>query len=274
MEANLPLPAEVHPKRGGESPIRVVDLVYTAGDARKSVQTIAFNLPNDERVRAEKGAKKVLLRNIIETKFDVIMRPIGERILAPAQTKYLSSEAFFNETLFHELSHSLGPAFVKNEGKVETRKALGASHAAIEEAKADVAGAYNILYLTKRGEFPPEMREKLLASYFAGLFRSTRFGVAEAHGQGAAMQINRYLEEGGATFDATSGRFTVDFAKLEASIGKLVHDLCMLEHEGDKAAADAMLAKYGTMSDPMKRALASLGDTPVDVRPSYPLAGE
>jgi hypothetical protein len=274
MEANLPIPAEVHAKRGLESPIRVVDLVYTAGDARKSVQTIAFNLPNDERVRAEKGAKKVLLRNIIETKFDVIMRPIAERILAPSQLQYLSSEAFFNETLFHELSHSLGPAFVRNEGKVEVRKALAASYSALEECKADVMGAYNILYMVKRGELPADFREKLMTSYFGGLFRSTRFGVAEAHGQGSALQINRFLEEGAATYDPTSGRFTIDFAKLEASITKLVHDLCMLQHNGDKAAADAMLAKYGVMSDPMRRAMSSLGDIPVDVRPVYPLANE
>ena len=274
MEANLPVPADVHAKRGLESPIRVVDLVYTAGDARKSVQTIAYNLPNDERVRAEKGAKKVLLRNIIETKFDVTMRPIAERIMTPSQIKYLSSEAFFNETLFHELSHSLGPAFVKNEGKVEIRVALGASYSALEECKADVMGAYNILYMVKRGELPADFREKLLTSYFAGLFRSTRFGIAEAHGQGSALQINRYLEEGAATFDAKAGKFTVDFAKLEASITKLVHDLCILQHSGDKAAADAILAKYGVMSDAMKQAMASLGDIPVDVRPIYPLAGE
>jgi hypothetical protein len=275
MEAHLPVPPEVHAKRGAESPIRVVDLVYTSGDARKSVQTIAFNLPNDERVRAEKGAKKVLLRNIIETKFDVIMRPIAQRILAEPQMQYLSAEAFFNEVLFHELSHSLGPAFTKKDGKeVEVRKALESSYSAIEECKADVMGAYNILYMIKRGELPAAFREKLLTSYFAGLFRSTRFGVAEAHGQGSALQINRYIEEGAARFDEKSGRFTVDFPKLEASIEKLVHDLCILQHAGDKAQADALLAKYGVMSDPMKKAMSTLGDIPVDVRPIYPAAGE
>ncbi len=275
MEAHLPVPAEVHAKRGGESPIRVVDLVFTSGDARKSVQTIAYNLPNDERVRAEKGAKKVLLRNIIETKFDVIMRPIAERIILPAQLPYLSAEAFFDETLFHELSHSLGPAFTRKDGKeIEVRIALESSYSAIEECKADVMGAYNILYMIKRGEFPADFREKLLTSYFAGLFRSTRFGVAEAHGQGSALQINRFLDEGAAHFDAATGRFTVDFAKLEASIEKLVHDLCLLQHAGNKAEADALLAKYGVMSDPMSRAMASLGDIPVDIQPIYPAAGE
>jgi predicted small lipoprotein YifL len=274
MEKNLPIPDAVKTKRGAESPIRVVDLVFTSGDARKSVQTIAFNLPNDERVRAEKGAKKVMLRNIIETKFDLIMRPIAERIIDPAQTRYLSSEAFFNETLFHELSHSLGPAFTKKDGKkVEVRIALEAASSALEEGKADVMGAYNILFMIKKGEFPKDFREKLLLSYFAGLFRSTRFGVSEAHGKGAAMQINRFLEEGAAKQGA-DGKFTVDFDKLEASIGKLVHDICMIQHAGDKAAAEALLGKYGVMSEPMKKALGGLDDIPVDVKPIYPVAGE
>jgi hypothetical protein len=273
MEKNLPIPEGAHGKRGGDSPIRVVDLVFSSGEARASVQTIAFNLPNDEVVRKEKGAKKVLLRNLIETKFDRIMRPLAEKIVAPSQLGLLSSEAFFDETLFHELSHSLGPAFLK-DGKVEVRVALESSFSAIEECKADVMGAYNILYLVKRGELPKDLHDKLLVSYFAGLFRSTRFGVAEAHGQGAALQINRFLEEGAATFDPASRRYSVDLPKLEASIGKLVHDLCVLQWTGDKAGADALLARYGVMSDSMTAALAGLDGIPVDVKPIYPLAGE
>ncbi len=275
MEANLPLPAEARSKRGAESPIRVVDLVFTAGDARKSVQTIAFNLPNDERVRAEKGAKKVLLRNLIETKFDAIMRPIGERVVDPAQQGDLSSEAFFYETLFHELSHSLGPAFTKKDGKkVEVRVALEATFSALEEAKADVMGAYNVLYMVKRGELPPDFSKKLLASYFAGLFRSVRFGVAEAHGQGAALQINRFLEAGAARFDAASGRFTIDYDKLTVAVRDLTRDLCMVQHAGDKAKAEAWLASQGVLSEPIKAALARLEGVAVDVRPVYPAAGE
>ena len=274
MEKNLPIPAGAHGKRGGDSPIRVVDLVFSAGDARKSVQTIAFNLPNDEVVRKEKGAKKVLLRNLIETKFDRIMRPLAEKVLDPSQLPLLSAESFFDETLFHELSHSLGPAFVKDSKTKEVRVALEASFTPIEECKADVMGAYNILYLVKRGELPKDLHDKLLVSYFAGLFRSTRFGVAEAHGQGAALQINRYLEEGGAKLDPTSKKLTVDLVKLEASIGKLVRDLCVLQWNGDKAGADALLARYGVMSDAMSTVMAGLDGIPVDVNPSYPVAGE
>lgn len=275
MEANLPVPDEVKTRRGAESPIRVVDLVFTSGDARKSVQTIAFNLPNDERVRAEKGAKKVLLRNVIETKFDLIMRPIAEQILDAGQLDLLSADAFFNETLFHELSHSLGPAFTAGAAApVEVRLALGPTYSAIEEAKADVMGAYDILYMISIGELPSSLRDKSLVSYFAGLFRSTRFGVAEAHGKGAALQINRFLEEGAARFDAGAGRFTVDLEGLARSIERLVRDLCMLQHGGDRAAAEALLSQYGAISAPMEQALGKLGGIPIDIRPVYPLAGE
>ncbi|MCP4500707.1 MAG: hypothetical protein GY822_12170 [Deltaproteobacteria bacterium] len=274
MEKNLPIPDAWKTVRGGESPIRVVDLVYTSGEARKSVQTIAFNLPNDERVRKEKGAKKVMLRNAIQQKFETILRPIAGEILDESQLQYLDASAFFDEVLFHELSHSLGPAFVKNEGKVEVRVALGGSYSAVEECKADVMGAYNILFLIDRGDFPAEYRNKLLISYFAGLFRSVRFGVNEAHGKGAAVQINRSLEDGAATFDDVTGKFTVDLKKLEESNKKLLTDLLTLEHNGDKAAVDAFLGKYGVMSPTMRKALDKVLHVPTDIRPIFPLAGE
>lgn len=274
MEANLPVPKAVKTKRGAESPIRVVDLVFTSGDARKSVQTIAFNLPNDERVRAEKGAKKVMLRNAINAKYEAIMRPIAERIMNPEQLGLLSQDAFFNEVLFHELSHSLGPATVRNEGETDVRVALGASYSPLEEGKADVMGAWNILFMIDKKQFPKSFREQLLVTYFAGLFRSVRFGVAEAHGKGAAFQINRFLEEGAAVFDPSTGQFTVNLEQLEKSIEQLVHDIAMLQHDGDKAAADAFLAKYAVMSPPMEQALAKLDGIPVDITPIYPVAGE
>ncbi|ACY15038.1 dipeptidyl-peptidase 3 family protein [Haliangium ochraceum] len=275
MEANLPVADEVKTQRGAESPIRVVDLVFASGDARSAVQTIAFNLPNDERVRKEKGAKKVLLRNVIKTKFDAIMQPVGERVIAADQVALLDAEAFFQETLFHELSHSLGPAFVGNdEAGGEVKVALGASYAALEEGKADVMGAYNVLYMIDEGHFPASFRDRLLVTYFAGLFRSVRFGVAEAHGQGAALQINRFIEDGAVTADPESGRFSVDLAALERSIDTLVRDMVMWQHNGDKAAVDAVLARLGVLTPAIERALSQLEDIPVDIRPTYPLAGE
>ena len=135
-------------------------------------------------------------------------------------------------------------------------------------------GAYNILFMIDKGLFPKAYREQLLITYFAGLFRSVRFGVAEAHGKGAAFQINRYLEDGAASFDEATGTFTVDTKQLEASIDKLVHDVVMLQHEGDKPAVDAFLAKYAVMSAPMQAALGKLDGIPVDIKPIYPAAGE
>lgn len=275
MEQHLPIDDAMKTKRGSESPIRVVDLVFTAGDARKSVQTIAFNLPNDEKVRKEKGAKKVLLRNLIATKFNVIMRPIAERVLDGSQLVHLDDQAFFQEVLFHELSHSLGPAFTKVAGKqVDVRLALEGSYSALEEAKADVMGAYNVLYMIERGEFPASMRDKLLVSYFAGLFRSVRFGVEEAHGKGAALQINRLVEAGAATVDPTTGKYRVDLGKIEAAIAELVRDICTIQHRGDKPAAEALLARYGKVDPATQRALDGLTGIPVDIRPYYPAAGE
>ena len=115
MEQNLPIEDDMKTDRGSESPIRVVDLVFASGDARKSVQTLAFNLPNDERVRKEKGAKKVMLKNQINNKFQKILAPIANTLMVDDQMEHLDGDAFFNNVLFHELSHSLGPAFVNND---------------------------------------------------------------------------------------------------------------------------------------------------------------
>jgi hypothetical protein len=156
---------------------------------------------------------------------------------------------------------------------VDITVSLEELHSAIEEAKADVMGAFNVLYMVQKKEFPAAMREQLLVSYFAGLFRSVRFGV-DAHGRGAAMQINRYLEEGAATFDPATGRLKIDLDKLEKSIAKLTADLCEVEYRGGKAAAKALLDKYGVVSDVIKQVQKKTADVPVDLAPSYPIVGE
>ena len=274
-EKVLPYPDEFKPTRGRESPIRVVDLVYAAGDARTSVQTIAFNLPNDERVRKEKGAKKVLMRNVIKAKFDMIMRPLAERALVASQLPQLSADAFFNQTLFHELSHSLGPAYVKRDGQqVEVRMILGGDYSAIEECKADVMGAFLVQHEIEKGTFPKAFREQHLVSYFIGLFRSVRFGISEAHGKGAAVQINYFMENGAARWDPSSERLTVDPERLEAAVAMLLNRILVLQAQGDVKAGKELLATYGVNSAVIDGVLAQLDGVPVDLRPIYPLAGE
>jgi len=274
MERNLPIPDEhKNPRRGTSSPIRVVDLVYAAGDARKGVQAIAFNLPNDERVREAKGSKNVLLRNVMKAKFAQILRPIAERVVAPAEVANLSADAFFYHTLLHELSHGLGPGRIRVNGKeTEVRLMMEEHHSALEEAKADVMGIYNILYLMDRGLLPAEGRASLFSTFLAGMFRATRFGVAEAHGQGTALQFNWMLEKGVVREDGEGGTFSIDHAAVPAAIRALLSAILLLQAYGDRTGASAFLGKYGVMSPALGRGLGRLGGIPVDIRPSYPAA--
>jgi len=275
MEQNLPIPDEMKTERGSESPIRVVDLVYTSGEARKAVQTLAFNLPNDERVRKEKGAKKVMLKNTINLKFNKILTPIANKLMKSKQLSFLDQEAFFNNILFHELSHSLGPAHVgNNKENGEIRTALGASYSGLEEGKADVMGIYNIIFMVKRGELPEDFKNKVLFTYIAGLFRSIRFGVVEAHGKGAALQLNTYLKEGSVVFLPDSGTYQVNFKKLEESIRNLVRNICTWQHNGDKKVVDDIFEEFAKLDENTIASLKKLKDIPVDIRPCYPLAGE
>ncbi len=274
MERNLPIPDEhKNFNRGTESPMRVVDEIYTGGDARSGVQTIAFNLPNDERVREEKGSKKVMLRNVMDAKFRQILQPIAEQILVPEQFGLLSQQQFFNEVLFHELSHGLGPGKITIEGRAtEARLELKELYSPSEEAKADVMGIYNLLYLMDRGLISKEEREPLFVTYLAGLFRSTRFGIAEAHGKGTALQFNYLLERGAIRKGATPGTFAVDFETLGDGIRDLVHDLCMLQAEGNYDGTRDLFEKYAVLSPPLEEGIERLKGIPVDLRPMYPAA--
>ena len=280
MEQHLPIADKLKGSRGLESPIRVVDLVFTSGEARTSVQTIAFNLPNDERVRAEKGAKKVLLRNLISAKFDSIMRPIGERALARDHRVDLNADAFFHQVLFHELSHSLGPAYVTRKAadgsseKVELRVALGPAYSPLEEAKADVMGVYNLLYMIDEGEIGAKLRRPVLISYVAGLLRSLRFGTAEAHGKGAAAQLLYFAEAKAITLDVETARLRVDTSKLEESVTALTREIVNIQALGSQGRAEAWLGRFETLPGELQGIIDGLADLPIDVRPIYPLAGE
>ncbi|HEX9943639.1 MAG TPA: hypothetical protein VGG03_16635 [Thermoanaerobaculia bacterium] len=270
LERNLPIPDEhKNLNRGTESPIRVVDTVYSAGDTRAGVQTIAFNLPNDERVREAKGSKKVLLRNTMRAKYDRILLPIAERVLDPAQVKDVSFDAYFNEVLHHELSHGLGPGTITVNGrKTEVRLELKELFSTLEEAKADVMGVYNILALIGQGEMPAGLRQSLEPTYVAGLFRSARFGVDEAHGQGVVAQFN-YLQQKGALEIGANGRVHAVSEKFPGAIRDLLHDMLMLQAAGDYEGTKRFLDTYGKATQPLRDAIARLSEVPVDIRPVY-----
>ncbi|MFQ5708504.1 MAG: peptidase [bacterium] len=274
MERNLPIPDKMkNLQRGSESPIRVVDEVYTAGDTKAGVQTIAFNLPNDETVREQKGSKKVLLRNVITAKYKKILKPIAERLVEKEQLPFLSAAAFTNEVLFHELSHGLGPGKIVVNGRAtEVRRELKDLYSAVEEAKADVMGVYNLHFMIKKGLLPESARKEIAVTYLAGLFRGVRFGVGEAHGKGSALQFNYLLNKAALVYDKTTSKFAVNFDRFENGIRDLVHDICVLQARGDYAGTQKLLDKYVQVPASLSAGLEELKDLPVDIVPQYTLA--
>ncbi|QNM82017.1 hypothetical protein H8M03_08215 [Sphingomonas sabuli] len=272
MEANLPVEEKYKNfKRGFESPISVVDQVHGGGDNVPGVQTIAFNLPNDERVREAKGAKKVILQNVLGAKYERILKPMAALVLVPEQAGNVTKAYMANETLFHELAHSLGPGSITVNGRATTvDKELKEIGSGFEEAKADVMGAYNIMYMMDRGVLPKAERPQIEATYIAGLFRAMRFGVGEAHGRGAAMQYRYMRDHGGIAWDPAARRYRVDPAKLDAAIKSLVADIVRLQGNGDYAGTKAFLDKWAVIDPEAQSVIDSMTHIPVDIRPIYP----
>ena len=272
MEANLPVEEKYKNfQRGFESPISVGDQIRGGGDSNHGIQTIAFNLPNDERVREAKGAKKVILRNLIAAKYDRILKPMAGLVLVPEEAANVNSRYMYLETLFHELSHSLGPgSIVVNGRKTTVDKELKDVGSGFEEAKADVMGAYNVLFMMDKGVLPAAEKPQIRASYVAGLFRAMRFGDTDAHGKGAAMQYRYLRDKGGIVWDANAKRFRIDAAKLDAGIRGLVGDIVRLQANGDYNGTKGFLAKWAVMDAEAKQITGEMGHIPVDIHPIYP----
>ena len=276
MERNLPIPEQYkNPNRGTESPIRVVQEIYTAGDARRGVQTAAFNLPNDEFVREQKGSKKVLLKNVMDAKYRQSGHPIALRVLDQALIPQLSFDAFFNHVLFHELSHGVGPGLITNaEGqRVDVRLLLKDTYSTVEEAKADVLGIWNILYARERKLLDAFTEEQLFATYAGLMFRSMRFGIDQAHGRGNAIQWN-WLREKGAITPVAGGRYAIDIPAMKTAVRELATELLTIQATGDYDRARRLLDRYGISTAEIESVTARLTDIPVDITPVFPAAGE
>jgi hypothetical protein len=290
LEQELPIEDKYkNTTRGKSSPIVVVDLVYSAGDTRAGVQTIAFNLPNDERVREAKGSKKVLLRNIMFAKFEKILRPIAAEVLAEDLLGALNKEAFFNHTLMHEISHGIGPGQIKDAAGADTTVGLALKeiYPHLEEAKADILGLYNNLLLVRKGVekihaveqgkdgekktqlSKEDARKAITATFLAGIFRSVRFGTEEAHGKANLLLLNHLTKGGAFVWDATSERFGVDWEKLEGAVEVCAKELLMIEALGDYDAGKAFIAAYGRRSPELETVLAKFVELPIDVEPVF-----
>ncbi len=272
MEGNLPIEDRYKNfQRGFESPIAVADQVHGGGDNVPGVQTIAFNLPNDERVREAKGAKKVILANVLGAKYDRILSPMAGLVLKPDQAGQVAKKYMELETLFHELSHSLGPGTITVDGRQTTvNEELKDQYSALEESKADVMGVWNMLFMMDKGELPSAEKTQMLNSYFAGIFRAMRFGIDEAHGKGAALQYGYLKEKEAFRWDAAANRYVVDYARMESGIHDLLHDQLMLQATGDYEGTKAFFARFAHLDDWARGRLAAMSDIPVDIQPIYP----
>jgi hypothetical protein len=267
IEDNLPIDAKFkNPKIGALSPISVVNQIIATGDGAHGVRTAAYNLPNDERVTAQKGSKRVMLKNVQEAKFRSTLVPISKRVLPASAQGDLSFDSFFTHILAHEMTHGIGPHQIKVNGRDTTpRQELKELFSAIEEAKADVTGLYMLQYMFDK-KLLPASEHKLYTSFLASSFRTLRFGLNEAHGKGMAVQFNYLMDKGGFVAN-TDGTYAVNFAKIKGAVRDLVHDLLNIEATGDYAAAKKMLDGLGKLRPELTAAIEKLKDIPTDIDP-------
>jgi hypothetical protein len=266
----LPLSPEDRPsKRGLETPMEVMDTPFRAGDLTHGYQAVADNLPNDPRVHEQKGSKKLFFKNFMDARVNYVILPVARKLMEPAQAAKVSGEGYLHSTIMHEICHGLGPAFARTAaGKVSIREAIGHQFSGLEEAKADVCGMFSLKWLVDHGVLPKEKLQEFYASYVGGIFRTVRFGTAEAHGQAEMMEFN-YLSERGAIRRSANGRYAIDFEKMPGALVDLAKELLEIEATGDRVRAENWFKKYGQMPDELKTALKAASDVPVDVDPVF-----
>jgi hypothetical protein len=273
IENHLPIDAALrNPKLAALAPLVVVNELYASGDGNRGVQTAAFNLPNDERVTREKGAKRVMLKNVQDAKFAKTLLPISKVVLSADDQKDLAFDAFFTHIVMHEMMHGLGPHNLTIAGRATTvRQELKETSSYIEEAKADVSGLFALQFLLEKGVIPKTMERSMYTTFLASCFRSIRFGVNEAHGKGVAIQLNYLLDQGGFVV-RPDGTFTVDHAKITDGVTALTREIMTLQAEGSYVKAKALGDTLGVVRPPVKAALDKLTDVPVDIEPKFSTA--
>jgi hypothetical protein len=266
LEGRLPVPENYKKEYAGlTSPLAVSQVVFVGGDSNSGPKTVAFNLPNDEKVREETGSKKVLLKNVLEAKFNKILVPIADILLDPNLKKYISADAFSTNVLMHEYSHAFGLNYTIKDPTLTVKKALGHQSSAIEECKADVVGLYNQSYFAGKGLINDQKLKEYYSTFVASIFRSIRFGATDAHGVANFIQFNFLQEKGAITFDKKIGKYRVDFDKVGTGIKDLAQIILTIQGDGDSAAADNLIKKYGVMTPELQANLDLLTNLPVDV---------
>ncbi len=250
--------------------VEVVNVVRFAGEFNAGIKTVAASLPTDERILARKGARKQIYRNVLEAKFEAILQPLARAVLPQQDRALITREAFVNNVILHELSHTIGPETVAGTAGT-VRRALRDHHAAIEEAKADILGIQHLRYLRDQEIFTDEEVQECRATWLVGLLRGVRFGSAGPHGRAAALQLYVMMRDGGIELDAKKGEFAVNPRKLEPAVARLVQELLKIQGTGDYGRAGALLQVSGQLAPGVVEAIRKTAAVPVDVRLEYPM---
>ena len=264
----LPLAPEDRPSLQGKStPMEVMDTPARGGDLRHGYQAVADNLPNDPRIHQEKGTKKIFFKNYMDARVNYIVLPLSKYMMKEDQAAMASMDGYLAVVLMHEICHGLGPAYARTSaGQVDIRESIGPTYAGLEEAKADIVGLFALNWLMEKGVVPKEKANDFYASHVAGIFRTVRFGVAEAHGRAEMMEFNYLVEQGAISRDA-SGKYVIDFTKMPQAIASLAKELLEIEATGNRNRAEEWFKKYDSMPAELKSALANVKDVPVDIDP-------
>jgi hypothetical protein len=267
LQRELPVPAAYkREKPGSDSDLNAYDAVYYAGDANAGSKTIAINLPNDEQVQLRKGTRRLQLKNSMQAKFEKILEPIADELIARDQLSHVGFDAFFSNVMFHEVAHGLG---IKNtiNRKGTVREALKEQHGALEEGKADILGLYMITKLHQAGELKGQRLEDNYVTFLASIFRSIRFGASSAHGRANAAQFSFFQQRGAFSRDSSDGRYRVDFPKMRQAVDALANQILRLQGNGDYAGVTRFLTELGKLTPTLQEDLARLESRgiPVDI---------
>ena len=267
LQEGLPVP-DVYKQEspGANADLNAYDVVYYAGHSNAGSKTIAINLPNDEQVQLDKGSRRLQLKNAMQAKYEKILEPIADVLIDESQRKHITFNAFFSNTMFHEVAHGLG---IKNtiNGKGTVANALQDLASSMEEGKADILGLYMITELHKAGELGDVDLRDFYVTFMTGIFRSVRFGAASAHGKANMVRFNFFLDEGAFVRDAETGRYSVDFDRMATAITNLSRLLLTLQGDGDYEGAKELTESKGVITEQLQADLDRLTNAsiPVDI---------
>ncbi len=251
---------------GAESDMNAYDVVFYAGDCNAGSKTIAINLPNDEQVRADKGSRKLQLKNSMQAKFDKILVPISNLLIAEDQRNHVKFDAFFENTMFHEVAHGLGLGNTIDQSQT-VRQALKETYSSIEEGKADILGLWAVYELNERGEFSDKDMMDNFVTFMAGIFRSVRFGAASAHGKANMIRFYYFQEKGAFERDPETGTYRVNFEKMKQAMFDLSKQILTIQGDGNYELSKKMIEESGSIREELQNDLNRIGEAgiPVDI---------